>query len=505
MNFLRPVLVLVLLLASTGTAVSQKLSPDDLRNGPKVLQAFRGIVAKPSVSTVRVLADDKEVAFGIIIGADGWVLTKWDELKGKSKIACKLKYSTDLPVVVASTVGLLGSPLGQGRFLAATALHPGRIEGKTLEAKVIGMHAEYDLAMLKIDAKKLPAVQWSDTKNATVGKWVASVGTSEDPVAVGVISVAKRPFKLGDQPLKTINTNAAYLGVGLAPGMGGAKVTVVNPKTPAEKAGLKTNDIVYEAAGREIGDDQTLIATIQQLKPGDEVLLKVKRGDENLELKAKLAPLPKEMLGNPQETMGTKLSVRRGGFPTILQHDSGVRPEQCGGPLVDLDGKIIGINVSRAGRTETYAIPAEDVKGILADLMAGNLPPKVEAVKTAIVPTSSNLVLRSVSKLSAKDPASKLRPDRFSKSYDVLLAAGASYTFEMESIDVDSYLILEDIKGNKLAEDDNGGGGNNAKIVFTSKVEGTYRIIATTMNPNETGRYTLTVRKQEPAKEKEKK
>ena len=32
-------------------------------------------------------------------------------------------------------------------------------------------------------------------------------------------------------------------------------------------------------------------------------------------------------------------------------------PADCGGPLVNLDGKVVGMNIARAGRTESYAIP----------------------------------------------------------------------------------------------------------------------------------------------------
>ena len=42
----------------------------------------------------------------------------------------------------------------------------------------------------------------------------------------------------------------------------------------------------------------------------------------------------------------------------------------------------------------------------------------------------------------------------------------------------------------------------NAKIVYTPQSDGDYRIIATTFNPNETGNYTLSVRKQAATKEK---
>ena len=47
----------------------------------------------------------------------------------------------------------------------------------------------------------------------------------------------------------------------------------------------------------------------------------------------------------------------------------------CGGPLVDLSGKVIGINIARAGRTETYALPADVVQALLGPLENGKLAP----------------------------------------------------------------------------------------------------------------------------------
>jgi len=59
--------------------------------------------------------------------------------------------------------------------------------------------------------------------------------------------------------------------------------------------------------------------------------------------------------------MGSTLSDRRDGFPEFFQHDTVIKPQDCGGPLVDLEGKAVGINIARAGRTESYAIPTESV------------------------------------------------------------------------------------------------------------------------------------------------
>ena len=47
-----------------------------------------------------------------------------------------------------------------------------------------------------------------------------------------------------------------------------------------------------------------------------------------------------------------------------------LKPNECGGPLVDLDGRVIGLNIARAGRTETYAIPSEVILQLLPELLA---------------------------------------------------------------------------------------------------------------------------------------
>jgi serine protease Do len=466
MRYLRRFFVLAVLLVATGAAQAQ-ISSEYKRDGPAMLKVFRPVVAKSSEATVRVFANGKTVAYGTIVDADGLILTKWDEVRGSEKIVCRLH------------------------------------DGTELEAKLVGVEKEYDLAMLKVDASQLPTVQWEDIKKATVGRWVASAGTGEDPLAVGVISVAKRKNVLGDQPPKNLNINSGWLGVGLEEAMGaGAKVNSVAPKSPAEKAGLKINDIVFEVGGRKVVNPEGLIDTVGKLKPGDDVLLKFTRGDEELEITARLAKRPKELAGNPQETMGTKLSNRRGGFPFILQHDSGLRPDFCGGPLVDIDGKVVGINIARAGRTETYAIPADEIQTLLPKFKKGDFAIKEEAVKKVEPPKEPEPILRKSLKLSDADQLDKdrqgLKVKRYMKAEEIELTAGSTYIIEMQCTDssIDPYLILEDAKGTKLAEDDNSGGFPNAKIVFQPTETGRYRIIATTYGADETGNYTLIVRMQ---------
>ena len=74
-----------------------------------------------------------------------------------------------------------------------------------------------------------------------------------------------------------------------------------------------------------------------------------------------------------QEDIGGRLSKRRTGFPLALQHDTVLQPNQCGGPLVDLDGQVVGINIARASRVASYALPAAVVKPVLEKLKSGEL------------------------------------------------------------------------------------------------------------------------------------
>jgi serine protease Do len=60
----------------------------------------------------------------------------------------------------------------------------------------------------------------------------------------------------------------------------------------------------------------------------------------------------------------------RVGFSRVLPHDTVLRPNQCGGPVVGLNGAVIGINIARSGRVETLALPAAVVQRVLAELLA---------------------------------------------------------------------------------------------------------------------------------------
>jgi septal ring factor EnvC (AmiA/AmiB activator) len=81
--------------------------------------------------------------------------------------------------------------------------------------------------------------------------------------------------------------------------------------------------------------------------------------------------------GTTQNRMGSTLSKRRSDFPLAMQHDSALNASDCGGPVVDLSGKIVGINIARDGRVSSLALPNEIVLPVLAKLKSGKMLPSI--------------------------------------------------------------------------------------------------------------------------------
>lgn len=142
-------------------------------------------------------------------------------------------------------------------------------DNRTYSAKIIGTDASADLAVIKIDAKDLPIIEFGDSDKTKIGQWVLAVGN---------------PFNL----------------------------------TSTVTAGI------ISAKAR------------------------------NLNI------LGNKMNQNPLEF--------------FIQTDAAVNPGNSGGALVDLDGKLIGINTAIASNTGSYAgysfaIPSNIVKKITEDIM----------------------------------------------------------------------------------------------------------------------------------------
>ena len=323
-------LVVVLLMAVVAAAAPPARLPRDLyKSGTAIRKAFRPVVVASSQATVAVLVDGRQRALGAIVGSDGWVLTKASQVNGihGGAIRCRLK------------------------------------DGTSHSARQVGFHAEHDLVMLKIEVTGLSVVEWQSEKDPTVGSLLATCGPSELPVAVGVVSIRRRqiPHLYG------------FLGVGFDDVFGGALITRVMPNSGASRIGLTVGDVIIRVAGTTIPRGRVLRDQIRKFRPGDVLPMRVRRGQVEFDANARLGS-PDEHVPNRSILMnklGGQLSFRRGGFPNAFAHDTVLKPEQCGGPVVDLNGRAVGINIAREGRTESHAIPAQVIVGLIADLKSG--------------------------------------------------------------------------------------------------------------------------------------
>ncbi|MEM6260421.1 MAG: PDZ domain-containing protein [Planctomycetota bacterium] len=296
----------------------------------EIRSAFDDVVRDTRASVVQLVVDGEERILGTIIDDEGFILSKASELSGE-----KIK-------AVLST-------------------------GRGFDAELVGVDRKNDLAMLKIDAERLEAVTLSFDKPG-LGRMVACVGISRSPVAVGIISAKPREIR----PAQLV------LGVILRAHPDGLWIDDVSEGFGADKAGIKSGDVLTHVGSKKVIAVDQVVGQLQSRAEGDEVQVRILRGGEPMKVTVGLSefgPDPRSR-AERMNRMGSSLSERRRGFELVLQHDAEIKPEYCGGPLVNLKGEVMGINIARAGRISSYTLPSSLIRQKLATLKSGKLAPK---------------------------------------------------------------------------------------------------------------------------------
>ena len=152
---------------------------------------------------------------------------------------------------------------------------------------------------------------------------------------------------------------------------GGLSIDKVHEGSGADEADLESGDIILKADGIEVKSMEDLQEVLGTKEPGDRLMLRIKRGEEDqdreVELKKRESVFEEEKTRN--DAMSGRVSQRRSNFPRVLQTDLPLSVRSVGGPLLDLEGKCIGLNIARANRCETFAIPTKELREIIRDLM----------------------------------------------------------------------------------------------------------------------------------------
>ena len=316
------------------------------RSSSQVLDAFQPVVQSVRNATVELKRGGERVAMGGIVDSRGLIVTKASLVNGHS----------DDPLLVELANG--------DQYLAS---------------QIAAIDKAHDLALVQIDAENLPVMRISASGQPTVGSLLATAGLNEDPVAIGVYGLEPHPVEMKN----------AMLGVMLSREPGPATVDMVVEQSAAATAGIQAEDVILAINDAAVETSGELIDTVRTFEPGDSLKVKLNRQGEEMMLSVILGEWvagPSQARHEFQNHLGGDLSHRRSGFPSVFQHDSYLQPEQCGGPVVNLDGEVVGLNIARAGRVATYAIPSDVLATSVAKLMsaAGASSPQQELVQSRV-------------------------------------------------------------------------------------------------------------------------
>lgn len=325
------------------------MRPDELeavnRQSGDFNKALLPILAEAAESTVAIWGMKRGeaaiLAYGTVLEDGSRVLTKWSEIE--------------------TSADLLYLQTG---------------EGKEIEATVSGVFVEEDLALLEVMGEELKPVKF-ESGDLSLGRFIIATQPNGKPAGFGVVAVLERNLRESDQ---------AHLGVEADPSFGGKGVRIANvqPKYGAEAAGLQSGDVILSVEGRSISGLQELRNALSDKQPGDMVELLVESAGKEMTVSVLLSnrPVSGQFSGdrmNQMEQMGGKPNSVRDGFSRVVQTDMKIAYKQMGGPVVDLQGRVVGITMARADRTRTYVMGS----GAVLDLLKGQPGTVAEAKEMA--------------------------------------------------------------------------------------------------------------------------
>jgi S1-C subfamily serine protease len=308
----------------------------------QTLALFAPAIESAGDCVVEIRDGNSAVLLGTIVDSDGWIVTKASDLPATPRVY--------LP------------------------------DGRIFRAHVAGKDAATDLALLKVNVTGLTAARLTSASSSAassrgampVGEWLAALTANPNQPAVGVVSHIARHIPEtfahfeGEQKI--------VLGVGFS-GANSLVITQITKGMPAEAAGMKAGDEVFELNGKPVATHEEFVTLLKKAKPGDTLSIMVHRAGKDLEVKptigqARSTTQTASSIGEADNVAGGKLSKRRTNFPLALQTDAAIWADQCGGPLINLQGQTIGVTIARYDRVCTFALPAELVRATVAKLRA---------------------------------------------------------------------------------------------------------------------------------------
>ncbi|TWT73129.1 PDZ domain-containing protein [Allorhodopirellula solitaria] len=237
-------------------------------------------------------------------------------------------------------------------------------DGQLLPARVAAVRRASDLALLVVQAdattiaESLNAIQFSPVV-PQIGSFLVSPDRSGRVIGIGVVGA--EPRKIGHQ---------GRLGIALQrTEEAGARVGSIFPHSGAAEAGLEAGDRIIAIDGQAQNNVDIVVSTLKSMFPGEVVRLTIERDGSTVDIPAQLSEYAVMQESENDARVNGARNVRLSGFERALQHDTVLNPEQCGGPVLDTEGRVIGINIARAGRVVSYALPASLVSAEVSSMI----------------------------------------------------------------------------------------------------------------------------------------
>lgn len=311
---------------------------DDTRLGVQRLANLKPAVKDARMALLRVMVDGREVAYATAVDERGLAVTKASLL-----------------------------PAG-----AAVSIHTPDL--KLHDAQVLAVDRESDVALLKVtevEPGQIAAVKWAADAKLVPGTLLLTPRTLGDGPALGFLAIEVRESERdwSSTPYLGVRTvSAAPEELEAAEADAGVTIEQVVAETPAARAGLKAGQLLLAVNGTPLSGADALRRVLSKMKVGDDVTLTLVDGAERKTVKTTLAPRTSRPGQPVRGNTVTPVSGVSAGLGQVIAHDAIVEPAQCGGPVVDLDGRVVGMNIARYDRTATHAIPAARMEQLVESL-----------------------------------------------------------------------------------------------------------------------------------------
>ncbi|WP_431294422.1 trypsin-like peptidase domain-containing protein [Pedobacter sp. P26] len=222
--------------------------------------------------------------------------------------------------------------------------------GKQFKAKTFYRNKENDLALLRIDNMLPSGID-------------LSLGAAEISIPLGTVlfsALADGKSKVGIASTHEIEMEMKY-----SFGFLGAKTKFINdqvtiteiPKGYPADGILKTFDRIKSINGIAINRPEQYIEVLSKYYQNDTISMEIFRDGKAMLQKIRLGIF--RPVGHTGDSYSGGRSPRSDGFKKVIAQDAAIKANECGGPVFDVAGHFVGINIGRHSRTSTIIMPAD--------------------------------------------------------------------------------------------------------------------------------------------------